>query len=164
MQFTTSLRKPITAILMLSMATTTLGSFAQPASARGGGGDRRGIGDVINGVFNHVQNLKNDDKEKRARFTQETVNELSRKFPNYNFVVTRHKQSKVIGNSVKHKHVEMKQHVGTVGYEIYFAPKGKRFVFTLNGDGGFLNWAHRGDFLTVGTSKIAARVAKNSRE
>jgi hypothetical protein len=105
MQFT-SLRKPITAILMLSMATTTLGSLAQPASARGGG---RGIGDVINGVVNHVQNLKKDDKEKRARFTQQTVNELSQKFPNYNFVVTRHKQSKAIGESVIHKHVEMKQ-------------------------------------------------------
>jgi hypothetical protein len=153
MQFT-SLRKPIAAILMLSMATTTLGSVAQSASANPVVG---GIATAASAVANVVMQLKEDDKTKRAEFTQRTVAELSRKYPNYNFVITRHKQSKATGKSVVHKHVEMKQTVGTVGYEIFAAPKGKRFVFERNGDGGFLNWAYRGDFKRVNDSKLVAK-------
>jgi hypothetical protein len=156
MQFT-SLRKPIVAILMLSMTATTLGSFAQPAAAKNPAAlVANGIGSVAGAVASVVVQLKNDDKEKRAQFTQRTVAELARKYPNYNFVITRHKQSKAIGKSVVHKHVEMKQTVGTVGYEIFAAPKGKTFVFKRNGDGGFLNWAYRGKFKSKGGNTIFA--------
>ncbi len=151
-----SLRKPIAAILMLSMATTTSGYFAQSASAKGvSRGVSRGGADVVIGIIDVVKALKNDDKEKRAAFTQRTVDELVRKYPDYNFVITRYKQSKTSGQSIIHHHVEMNQHVGTVGYEIYAAPKGKPFKFSLNGDGDFINWAFRGDFNRNGNTLTA---------
>lgn len=150
----TSLRNPIAGMFGRSTATTTLSSHAQPASAN----FATGIATVASAVANFVKQLKEDDKVKRAKFTQRTVAELSLKYPGYNFVITRHKQSKATGEAVVHKLVEMQQNVGTVEYDIYASPKGKRFIFKLNGDCGYLNWAYCGDFKKSSKSSLYSKI------
>jgi hypothetical protein len=88
--------------------------------------------------------VHNDDSA-REMFTQNFVTESSREYPGYNVVIS-HNVGQVSGTDVVHQHFEIPMTVGTCGYEAYFSPKGRPFVFVRNGDGGFINWAYAGDF------------------
>ncbi len=159
MQFR-SLRKSVAAILMLSMTSMpalTISPLTQPASAQalGAGGLAAGIAGVAFAVTGLVKQLQAEDNEKRAAFTQRTIAELNQKYPDYNFVITHHKRSKAEGPGVVHQHVELPMAVGSAGYEIFGSPKGQPFKFSLNGDGGFINWAYGGDFTRDGNTLTA---------
>jgi len=157
MQFK-SLRKPIATILMLSMTSLTISPLTQPALAEGPatyGGLAAGIVGVAFGVTALVKQLQAEDNEKRAAFTQRTIAELNQKYPDYNFVITHHKNSKAEGPGVVHQHVELPMAVGSAGYEIFGSRKGQPFKFVLNGDGGFINWAFGGDFTRDGNTLTA---------
>jgi hypothetical protein len=92
-----------------------------------------------------------DDNKKREAYTQQFVNDASKKYPHYNVVIchpshTATPNEKTPGTYARHQHVELGMTVGTCGYDVYFAPKGKPFTFVNQGDGGFINWAFNGEF------------------
>lgn len=98
------------------------------------------------------------EKRTRARFTQEYVKKAVEKFPNYNVVIS-HNGGQVRGNNVRHEHYELDIAFGhTIGYEIYFSPKGQPFTFVRKGDGSHINWAFEGEFKRVNDNTITATV------
>ena len=92
-----------------------------------------------------IQGIK-EERAKREAFTQQYVEKASQQFPDYNVVIS-HNPGHVSGDEVIHQHYEL-YGVGweSIGYEIYFSPKGKPFKFEKPGDGGFINWAYLGEF------------------
>jgi len=72
----------------------------------------------------------NDDNGKRGAYTQQFVQEASKKCPRYNVVICHpnHTVSSDTGSYVLHQHLELGMTVGTCGYDVYFAPKGKRLT------------------------------------
>jgi hypothetical protein len=156
-----SMKRKMTAVVAGTIVAITgtsflplITPFTQPALA-GKTGNFLGIAGVAFGVAGLVNGLQRADDEKRSIFTQRMMSELAQKHPDYNFVITHHKNSKAEGPEVVHDHVELKMAVGSAGYEIYASRKGKPFKFELNGDGGYLNWAYRGEFKRVGTTLTA---------
>jgi hypothetical protein len=113
------------------------------------------IGNATIEIIDLITKIKGDDNKKRAAFTQQTIADLAKKYKNYNFVITHHQGSKAEGPSVAHRHIELPMAVGSAGYEIFGSPKGKPFKFLLNGDGGNINWAFRGDFNRDGNNLTA---------
>jgi len=96
------------------------------------------------------------EKGTRAAFTQEYVNKAAEQCPDYNVVIS-HNGGEVTGDHVSHEHYELEIGLGhTVGYEIYFSPKGQPFTFVRNGDGDFINWAYNGDFTRTSDNTITA--------
>jgi hypothetical protein len=84
------------------------------------------------------------DNEMREEFTKQYVAKATETYPNQNFVIS-HKGGDVEGEHV-HDHVELRVNNGTIGYEVFASPKGKRFKFVRKGDGGYINWAYAGNF------------------
>ena len=98
---------------------------------------------IAKGVHEWVAAIRADN-EKREAFTSAYVKEAVRQYPNYNVAII-HTNHGVAGNYVK-AHYELPMTFGTCGYEIYFALRGDTFALTNNGDGGYLNWAYKGQF------------------
>ncbi|XP_031472632.1 uncharacterized protein LOC116245025 [Nymphaea colorata] len=87
-----------------------------------------------------------DPKEKRSKFTQETVARLFKENPNYNIIMVHTKHRFAYGERI-HQHVEFNTGWGnSYGYEVYFMRRGQKTKFILEGDGGYLNWAMIGYF------------------
>ncbi|RDB15046.1 hypothetical protein Hypma_005457 [Hypsizygus marmoreus] len=87
------------------------------------------------------------DNQARGRFTQELVYRLNQADWSFNYVVCHSKHTYSFagrrGVDWGHYHEEFDIKVGgTRGYEIYWFRSGK---FTLQGDGGYLNWAYVGN-------------------
>lgn len=148
-----SLKSPLAAILILSMITP----FTQPASAKGGTGSAltSRISQLGSQTGEFIFGSIANDNAKREAFTKQMISELTKRYPGYNFVISHHKKSKAEGPEVVHDHVELKLTRGSAGYEIFASRKGKPFKFSLNGDGGYRNWAYGGDFNRNGTTLIA---------
>ncbi|RDB15075.1 hypothetical protein Hypma_005461 [Hypsizygus marmoreus] len=90
------------------------------------------------------------DNQARGRFTQELVSRMNQKDSSFNYVVCHSKHTYSFagtrGTDWGHSHQEFDIKVGgTRGYEIYWFRSGK---FTLQGDGGFLNWAYNGNVIS----------------
>src|SRR5271165_6366427 len=75
----------------------------------------------------------NDENKKREAYTQQFVQEASKKYPRYNVVICHpnHTVSPGKGSYVVHQHFELGMTSGTCGYDVYFAPKGKPFTFEI---------------------------------
>ncbi|KAJ3542454.1 hypothetical protein NMY22_g3504 [Coprinellus aureogranulatus] len=83
-------------------------------------------------------------------FARELVGYAREQYPEFNWVIchTDHSYSWKGNRSVDWEHWHYELDVwgaGTIGYELYWAREG---VFSLNGDGGYINWAYSG----VGTA------------
>ncbi len=137
-------------ILVVAIGTLAASSFfcISPASAQVASffalmGERIVLlaGNVAKGVFNARAN----DGQRLEAFTQEFVKAALQNHPDYNVVVS-HNGGQVWGAGAIHQHVEIPMTVGTCGYEVYFFPRGRQFVFKRNGDGGYINWALGGYF------------------
>lgn len=93
-----------------------------------------------------------NEAEERGRYTQKFGKKLSEQFPDHNIVIA-HKVGQVTGDNFSHTHCKLGVPFGrTIGYEIYLSPKGKPFTLEKNGDGGFQNWYHIGDFEVNGNT------------
>ncbi len=97
------------------------------------------------------------DKKMREEFTKQFVAKASAQYLYHNVVIS-HNGGKISGNYVTHQHFELRVSNGTIGYEIYFSPKGKPFEFVRNGDGGYINWAYCGEFTRKDNNTIVAAV------
>jgi hypothetical protein len=108
------------------------------------------LGDAVYGIIKQAKK----DPARRETFVNDTLNQASKTFPGYNVVVvhTAHTIYPAFGqppwgsNDYLHQHYEFDVCCGTIGYEVYLVKQGKPFDFTLNGDGGYLNWGWIGDF------------------
>jgi hypothetical protein len=109
-----------------------------------GAGIALGIASLAVGVANLVVGIFRADDQKREAFTQNFVGQAAQQNPNFNVVIV-HPAHRVSGDHI-HQHVELPMSVGTCGYEVYLAQKGRPFTFVLEGDGGFINWAYDGEF------------------
>jgi hypothetical protein len=98
----------------------------------------------------------NNDNKKREAYTQQFVQQAAQKYPGYNLVVC-HPKHTVSGANVIHQHYELPMTVGTCGYDIYFALKGRPFTFVNQGDAGFVNWAFNGEFNRNGNTLTAVQ-------
>jgi hypothetical protein len=122
-----------------------------------------GIAGLVIGVGSYIHDLVRDtksDNDARSDFTRKFVEEAAIQYPNYNVVIihTRHDR----WGTWIHQHYEFPISLGrTIGYEIYFAEKGKGFSLRNDGDGGWLNWAYCGEFNRDG-NHIAAREYSNA--
>ncbi|KAF6742448.1 hypothetical protein DFP72DRAFT_938164 [Ephemerocybe angulata] len=112
---------------------------------------------LANAVLAIMHNLTKDD-EGRRKFTQQTVQEGRKTWPEYNWVICHPKHTTKFdgteGAEWGHLHHEYDLIIGgTIGYDIYWFTSGK---FERDGDGGFLNWAYFGD--VISTSNNGATV------
>ncbi|PWN40632.1 hypothetical protein IE81DRAFT_349050 [Ceraceosorus guamensis] len=96
-------------------------------------------------IGNLVEKAK-QDKAMRIRFTQDTVNDMSKEYPDTNILIVHPKHDFHPGGTKGvdwfHEHKEVDIQVGgTIGYEVYGFQDGwiKRY-----GDGGYINWAWNG--------------------
>ncbi|KAJ8522025.1 hypothetical protein ONZ45_g1390 [Pleurotus djamor] len=101
---------------------------------------------VVEGIVGGIQ----QDNERREAYTKGVVAEMRNKFPNFNWVICHVKHSTNFegtrGVDWGHKHHEFDIVIGgTIGYELYWFRKGE---FTRHGDGGFINWAYRGNVVS----------------
>jgi hypothetical protein len=106
-----------------------------------------GIVGLATGVSNLVLKVAGDENAKREAFTKGFVEQAAQQYPGYNVVLV-HTAHATSGEYV-HQHHELPMDpagVRTIGYEIYFAKKGRPFSLELRGDGGFINWAYLGEF------------------
>ena len=129
-----------TAAAPVSLIASTLATAAAAVPIVGG------VASVIGVVFEIVHTLQGDDNKTRETFTRNLVDNHSAQHPGFNVVVVHTSHSIARGSKYVHMHQEVGMKVGTCGYEIYVSPKGSPFVFTLNGDGGYINWAYEGEF------------------
>lgn len=97
------------------------------------------------------------DNQKREEFTKQYIANASKQYPYHNVVIS-HNGGRISGNFVTHQHFELRVSNGTIGFEIYFSPKGKPFEFVRNGDGGYINWAYSGEFTRKNNNTIVAAV------
>ncbi|KAG6818758.1 hypothetical protein H0H93_002077, partial [Arthromyces matolae] len=99
------------------------------------------IAKIIPEVFNLVKSIIEQDKSRRAQFTNEVVSAGSKAHPEFNWIVCHVKHhynfKGVKGKDWDHEHREFDVSFGkTVGYEIYYLREGE---FWNEGDGGYLN-------------------------
>jgi hypothetical protein len=117
-----------------------------------------GIGSLAIGVSNLVwkslDKIWQNDGQARETFVKSFLEQSAQQYPNYN-VVLAHTAHRVSGEYV-HEHFELGMTVGTCGYEIYFALKGRPFEFELQGDGGWINWGFNGEFNRDGGKLVAS--------
>ncbi|KAG4412714.1 hypothetical protein IFR04_014145 [Cadophora malorum] len=107
----------------------------------GGKADAAGaVADVVNKVVQLVQGLVDDDIKRRQRFTQETVASVSAQFPG---------QSVIMSNvgytlSCTPEVLSSTSYNAKVGSNVSFDVLvfGSGCTFSLEGDGGFENWAY----------------------
>jgi hypothetical protein len=101
-----------------------------------------------------LTNLFNGDQDRRSAFTKQFVTDAGNTYPAYNVVMV-HTAHSASGEYV-HQHVEFPISLGrSIGYEVYFAQKGRPFALELKGDGGYLNWAYNGEFSRNGNTITA---------
>jgi hypothetical protein len=143
-------------LLFIAASAIAASTAIQPVSAQGVP-IALGLTGIAIGVSSLVLKIVGDENAKREGFTKGFVDQASQQYPDYNIVIihTAHDRS---GEFV-HQHQELNMDLigaRTIGYEIYFAKKGRPFSLTNKGDGGFINWAYGGDFIRDG-STIRAR-------
>ncbi|KAJ3545575.1 hypothetical protein NMY22_g2376 [Coprinellus aureogranulatus] len=97
----------------------------------------------ISGVLDSVARGANFD---RGNFTKSAVQTCRNNWSEFNWIICHTAHSYVWmgarGTDWEHWHYELDtKGPGTTGYEVYWAREG---VFSLNGDGGFINWAYIG--------------------
>jgi hypothetical protein len=108
-------------------------------------------------------NFAEDDPDLiREQFTQRFVAAAATRLPNANVVII-HPQHDRWG-TFNHEHVEMPGGGGTIGYEVYFAEKGRGFSLANQGDGGFMNWAFIGEFTRDGNTIFASEHPTTSEQ
>ncbi|KAJ3536799.1 hypothetical protein NMY22_g5876 [Coprinellus aureogranulatus] len=87
----------------------------------------------------------------RDLFAKETVAYGRKQWPEYNWIICHPAHSYiwdgVQGQTWDHWHYELDVYgAGTIGYELYWTKGG---FFSLNGDGGFINWAYNGNVIKL---------------
>ncbi|KAJ3505030.1 hypothetical protein NLJ89_g7627 [Agrocybe chaxingu] len=102
------------------------------------------IRSVIDGILKEIEQKVDFD---RGGFTKSTVSTMRSRYSEFNWIICHtahsHLWSGNRGVDWEHWHHELDVYgAGTIGYEIYWARSG---VFSLNGDGGFENWAYTGN-------------------
>ncbi|KAJ3517719.1 hypothetical protein NMY22_g13903 [Coprinellus aureogranulatus] len=100
---------------------------------------RSQISGVLDGVARAV-------KFNRGNFTKSAVQTCRSNWDEFNWIMCHPAHSYIWmgerGTDWEHWHYELNtKGPGTIGYEVYWAREG---VFSLNGDGGFINWAYIG--------------------
>jgi hypothetical protein len=97
-------------------------------------------------IHDRIEKQQDDAVE---QFTAGVVAKLAIQFPNKNILMYHNADSQFSGVNVNHRHVEMNLHsLGkTQGYEVQIFDSG---TFTLEGDGGFINWRIDGNFKRSG--------------
>jgi hypothetical protein len=71
------------------------------------------------------------------------IERLNREFPEYNAVITFHKESVADGIEGESFAFPLRSDWGT--FYVYMSRIGQPFRFKLNGDGGYENWAYGGE-------------------
>ncbi|KAH7349744.1 hypothetical protein B0T11DRAFT_301939 [Plectosphaerella cucumerina] len=100
---------------------------------------RNAFGTVLGGVRDLIIALNAEDLEKRERLTKEVSGRLAREFPGNAIVVTNVGFSFTDGEILQQDTIRFDAKIGaTVTFEVLRFQKG---TFTLQGDGGFINWA-----------------------
>ncbi|KAJ3508158.1 hypothetical protein NLJ89_g5907 [Agrocybe chaxingu] len=111
------------------------------------------IRNVIDGILRQVESSVDWD---RGGFTKTGVATLFSRYPEFNWIMCHTSHSYIWGGSRgvdwEHWHHELDVYgAGTIGYEIYWARYG---TFSLNGDGGFQNWAYIGNVQKINGGRI----------
>ncbi|KAH6682631.1 hypothetical protein B0J14DRAFT_672993 [Halenospora varia] len=124
-----------------AIATTVVQGGTVSLDDIGGKADAAGaVADVINKVVQLVQGLVDADIKRRQRFTQETVSAVSVQFPGMSVVMSNVGYT-ITGTPLTVQKTSYKAKVGSnVSYDVLVFGAGS--TFTLNGDGGFENWAY----------------------
>jgi len=128
--------------LLVSNLFFTMGN----ASRSGGAG--AAVIDVVAGIDKIIASF-NDQNVDRGTATQAIVEHLYEAYPDKNVMVVHSPHLETFNGSV-HRHMELPQTVGTIGFEIYVFDDGD---FTLLGDGGFQNWCFKGNYERDGKSR-----------
>ena len=158
-----------TTVLAIIISLSLIGNFISPSivlgqrspnaapkgsSAGGRGEAARQLGETLGELG--VEKLK--EKQKRRQYIKEYIQRAATEHPNDNVVIS-HKGGQVSGDNVTHEHYELEVGTGTVGYEIYFSPKGKPFTFARHGDGGDENWGYNSDeVMRINGNTVRAKV------
>jgi hypothetical protein len=103
------------------------------------------VAGIVQGLIQGITSSLDDDDQRRSAFTQSTVAEGKRQFPQFNWVICHPRHSTdffgVQGEDWGHSHEELPVTFGTIGYDIFWCKAG---TFANHGDGGFINWAFLG--------------------
>ncbi|KAL2073098.1 hypothetical protein VTL71DRAFT_10422 [Oculimacula yallundae] len=107
------------------------------------------IADVLAKILKLITSINEAEHAKEEKYTQTTVENLRLQFPEYNVLIVHPKHSRNFVNEY-HQHVELPLTAPrTQGYEIYCFDSGS---FTLEGDGGFINWCFAGSYTRDGNN------------
>ncbi|KAK0111746.1 hypothetical protein ONS95_002083 [Cadophora gregata] len=109
------------------------------------------LGPIIGAIIKGVNAINDAEHAKQEKFTQTTVEALRLRYPAYNVLIVHPKHSRNLVNE-HHDHKELPiTPPRTVGYEIYVFESG---TFTLEGDGGFINWCFSGRYTREGANRV----------
>ncbi|WPG97941.1 Hypothetical protein R9X50_00072400 [Acrodontium crateriforme] len=102
------------------------------------------LADIIANITNLiVQGIDASEHEKEEQFTQQVCEQVRQQLPTMNVMVVHGQFTSNFVNAT-HQHVELPLTAPrTMGYEIFAFTSG---TFTLQGDGGFINWCFDGNF------------------
>ena len=97
---------------------------------------------IFEAAADFVEDIFQEDGEKREAFTQNCVEQALAQVPNQNVVVIHPSHS--VSGVYMHSHYELGMTVGTCGYDIYVSKPGDPFDLVNQGDGGYINWCFSG--------------------
>jgi nucleoid-associated protein YgaU len=142
---------PFAATVFLSVsAVTGVANGCEWEDGSCGAGLGAGVRGIVDAIINKING---DENARREAATKDFVENTNQQMPDFNVVIV-HPAHTVSGEYV-HKHAELPMDalgVRTIGYEIYLSKVGKPFSLTLNGDGGYINWAFGGEFTREGNT------------
>ncbi|KAK8862739.1 hypothetical protein PGQ11_008974 [Apiospora arundinis] len=120
----------------------TLSSEDKLNATRQGGifGDIAGI--VVNQILDGVFGFLKDDAEKEAKWVDETLNQLHKRYPDNNVLIFHNDKSKLkVNNGAISEHYELNRFIGTYGYAIWVFSTG---TFKLEGNNEKKEWGYVG--------------------
>jgi hypothetical protein len=136
-------------LCLIAVSAITASVAVHPASAQVAEAAIAAV--AVEAIKSMVSDVNENDNQLRENFARYYIDDAQKKYPDYNVVLI-HTQHTLSGEYT-HDHVEVPISLGrTIGYEIYFAGRGRPFTLTNQGDGGFINWMYSGDFTRDGST------------